>query len=36
MKEVISMATGTSKADFSGGEESIRFANKLGLAVEVV
>jgi hypothetical protein len=26
MKEVISMATGTPKTDFSGGEEAIRFA----------
>ena len=29
MKEVISMATGTPKADFSGGDEAIRFAKKL-------
>ena len=36
MKEVISMATGTPKTDFSGGEESIRFANKLRLNVEAL
>jgi hypothetical protein len=36
MKEVISKATGTPKTDFSGGEESIRFANKLGLIVEAL
>jgi hypothetical protein len=34
MKEVISIATGTPKTDFRGGEESIRFANKLRLNVD--
>jgi hypothetical protein len=36
MKEVISMATGTPKDDFSGGEEAISFADKLGLDVEAL
>ena len=30
------MATGTPKTEFSGGEESIRFANKLGLHIEAL
>jgi MoxR-like ATPase len=36
MKEVISMATGTPKSDFSGGEEAIRFAKKLSFDVEAL
>jgi hypothetical protein len=36
MKEIISMASGTSKDDFSGGEEAIRFAKKLGFDVEAL
>ena len=36
MKEIISMATGTPKGDFSGGEESIRFASKLGFDVDAL
>jgi hypothetical protein len=36
MKEVISIATGTPKEDFSGGEEAIRFAERLGFEVEAL
>ena len=36
MKEIISMASGTSKDDFNGGEEAIRYAKKLGFDVEAL
>jgi len=36
MKEIISMASGTPKDEFSGGEEAIRFAKKLNLGVEAL
>src|SRR5262245_32909283 len=36
MKEIISLASGTSKDDFSGGEEAIRFAKNLGFDVEAL
>src|SRR5262245_18403155 len=36
MKEIISMASGTPKDDFSGGEETIRCAKKLGFDVEAL
>jgi len=36
MKEIISLATGTPKDEFSGGEEAIRYALKLGFDVEAL
>jgi MoxR-like ATPase len=36
MKEIISIASGTPKDDFSGGEEAIRYAKKLGFDVEAL
>lgn len=36
MKEIIWMATGTPKDDFSGGSEAIRFAARHGISVEAL